>query len=409
MKSTRIVVSGLMLAILGLGLGLNPEIGLRSANAAEAVRPEIGNPLKEAQAALKGRRYSDALSKLREADAVGGKSAYEVDVLERLRIAAATASGDADTAARSLTTLGNNGRLSASDRGNYAKAVMGTYLRAKNYKQAIAFAQDEIRNGTGGDLRRYMIEAQYLSGDVAGAARQLNADIAASERAGKAPSEDQLNLLANCYLKLRDNSGYGRVLERLLALYPKPSTWANALNGLQKKSGMSMRYGLDIYRLQQATGNLSGADAYMEMGQLAVQGGSAIEAKKIVDEGFDKKVLGTGANADRHKRLQDLVGKRAAEELKLVAKGEAAAKDAESMVSTGFAMVINGQAQAGLALMEKGIAAGGLRRPEGAKLQLGYAYLKAGDKAKASKVFKSIGGTDGAADLAKLWAIYANR
>ena len=408
MNPTRVVVSGLLAAILGLGIGLPSEVGINSARA-ESVRPEIGNFLKDAQSALKGRRYPEALAKLREADAVSGKTAFEIDVLEKLRVAAATASGDADLAARSLNTLISNGRLSANERGNFTNAIMGTYMRARDFKKAVAFAQEALRNGAGSDLRKYMVQAQYESGDVAGALKELNADIAANERAGKAPGEDQLNLLANCYLKLKDNAGYGRVLERLLSLYPKPTTWANALNGLEKKSGVADRYGLDILRLRMATGNLSGSDAYMELGQLAMQNGSAIEAKKIVDEGFDKKALGTGGDADRHKRLRDLAGKKAAEEAKLVAKGESSAKDAESMVSIGFAMVINGQAQSGLALMEKGIAAGNLRRPEEAKLHLGYAYLKAGDKAKASKAFKSVQGTDGAADLAKLWAIYTNR
>jgi hypothetical protein len=31
------------------------------------------------------------------------------------------------------------------------------------------------------------------------------------------------------------------------------------------------------------------------------------------------------------------------------------------------------------------------------------AYLRAGQKAKAQQAFKSVGGTDGTADLARLW------
>ena len=68
-----------------------------------------------------------------------------------------------------------------------------------------------------------------------------------------------------------------------------------------------------------------------------------------------------------------------------------------------------GQFDTGLALMEQGIAKGGLRQPEDAKLHLGIAYLAAGQKAKAIQAFKEVGGTDGTADLARLWLTHAQR
>ena len=68
-----------------------------------------------------------------------------------------------------------------------------------------------------------------------------------------------------------------------------------------------------------------------------------------------------------------------------------------------------GQFDTGLALMEQGIAKGGLRRPDEAKLHLGIAYLSAGQKAKAIQTFRDVGGTDGTADLARLWLIHAQR
>ena len=60
-------------------------------------------------------------------------------------------------------------------------------------------------------------------------------------------------------------------------------------------------------------------------------------------------------------------------------------------------------------MMEQGIAKGGLPRPDEAKLHLGIAYLSAGRKADAVRVFRDVGGADGTADLARLWLIYAQR
>ncbi|GAC1417821.1 MAG: hypothetical protein NVSMB6_20010 [Burkholderiaceae bacterium] len=59
-------------------------------------------------------------------------------------------------------------------------------------------------------------------------------------------------------------------------------------------------------------------------------------------------------------------------------------------------------------MMEQGIARGGLKRPEDAKLHLGIAYLQAGKKAEAIKMLKTVQGGDGTADLARYWIILAN-
>jgi len=122
-------------------------------------------------------------------------------------------------------------------------------------------------------------------------------------------------------------------------------------------------------------------------------------------------VLGTGAEADRHKRLRDLVMKRIdeAKAARAAAESEAnAAKDGNALVSLGFSTALGGDSAKGLQMMQQGIAKGSLKRPEDAKLHLGVAQVLAGD-AKAQATLKSVGGADGTADLARLWSLYARR
>ena len=49
-----------------------------------------------------------------------------------------------------------------------------------------------------------------------------------------------------------------------------------------------------------------------------------------------------------------------------------------------------------------------LKHPDDAKLHLGIAYALAGKKAKALSTLKSVGGTDGTADLARYWIMAIN-
>ena len=58
----------------------------------------------------------------------------------------------------------------------------------------------------------------------------------------------------------------------------------------------------------------------------------------------------------------------------------------------GMSLVYSGEAAKGVQLMQQGIAKGGLKRPEDAKLHLGIAQLVAGDKAKAQATFKTRAG-----------------
>ena len=71
--------------------------------------------------------------------------------------------------------------------------------------------------------------------------------------------------------------------------------------------------------------------------------------------------------------------------------------------------LFDGQAAKGVQLMQQGIRKGGLKRVDDAKLHLGIAQLFAGDQAKAQSTFKSVTGSDGTGELARLWMIYTLR
>jgi hypothetical protein len=181
---------------------------------------------------------------------------------------------------------------------------------------------------------------------------------------------------------------------------------------MQRKQNFSDRLSLDAYRLSLATGSMSAPADYMEMAQLALQADLASEGKQVIDKGMSSGALSTGAQADRAKRLKALIDKKLAEEAASRAEDErqaAAAKSGDAMVSLGMSLVYAGQAPKGVQMMQQGIAKGGLKRPEDAKLHLGIAQLVAGDKAKAQATFKTVQGADGTADLARLWALYARR
>jgi len=375
------------------------------------MRPEVGKPLQAAEALIKSGKYREALAKVREADAVGGKSGAESTMVERMRLAAASGAGDADTAARSFDALG--GSMSGAEKLRTIESIAGSYYRAQQYAKAQQwYARYFAEGGTSAANRTLMTQTQYLSGDLAGVIRQVTAEIQSAERSGATPSEDRINLLMNAAVRQKDVGAEAFALERLVMYYPKKEYWVSLLSRLQRKPGFSDRLALDTYRLSLATGSMTAASDYSELAQLALQAGSGAEAKQVIDKGFAAGVLGTGPEAERHKRLRDLVVKRTDEAKKTRADDEKtalAAKDGNDLVTIGMNQVYEGQKAAGLQLMQQGIAKGGLKRPEDAKLHLGIAQLVAGENAKAQATLKTVSGTDGTADLARLWSLYARR
>ena len=408
-----------LVAVLVAALGLNVATGLvgmtpaAHAQAKESVRPELAKPLQAAQDAIRAQKFKEALNRLRDVDAIGGKSAFEQYMVDRTRGAAAMGAGENELAGRSFESALNSGRMSAGDQAKVVQALISLYYRAQDYPKAIFWMQRAIKDGSAdNETRALLVQSYYLSGDLTRAQKELQNDLAAAERAGRAPSEGQLQLMANLASKQNDKAAYVATMERLVANYPTKAYWADLVSRVQGKPGFADRLVLDLDRLKLALGQINTSADYMEMSQLALQAGFPAEGKKIVDNGYAKGVLGTGAEAPRHKRLQDLADKNAAEDLKNLAANEAEAqkaKDGTALVNLGYALVTAGQTDKGIAMIVEGITRGGLKRPDDARLHLGLAYLQAGKKADAIKTFKTVQGTDGTAELARYWIILTNR
>ena len=405
MPKFRLAHLGLVMAALGF-TAATPVLGLSTAVAAETMRPEVGRPLQEAQALMKQGKNREALAKLREADNVGNKTANESYVIERVRAAAASASGDNEAAAKSFETLIASGRLSAAEKDKFSEGLVGLYIRAKDYGKANAAINRQLKERDNPSLRQLLIQNYYVSGNLSQAEQELRN----IEKGGKL-NEDQLGLLANIQLKKGDKEGYVGTIEKLAASYPKVSYWTDLLNRVVTKPGYSNRLNVDVYRLKLANNLLKKPSEYVEMTQLVLQAKAPAEALKIIDKGYKAGILGVGAEAARHQRLKDLAQKTLADDQKTQATDEAAlvkAKDNDGLLAMGYGLVQAGQADKGLTMMQDAIKAGGLRNPEDAKLHLGEAQAVAGKKAQAITTLKSVGGKDGTADLARYWIMAIN-
>jgi len=372
------------------------------------VRPEVGRPLQQAADLLKNNRAKEALAKVREAEAVPNRTPAENLTIDRMRGAAAARAGDPQTAIKSFEAVLASGRLSGAEQGQMTEQIAYQYAQLKDWPRTREWAaKARAMPGTNGaELDKLLAFVNAQSGDFAAVARDAQAAVEAAEKAGRRPDEADLLRLADALRRTGNTAGQTAVLEKLITHYPKREYWQIVLGRVQAKPGFSQRLAVDVLRLKRQTKTLDSADEYVEMTQLLLQDGQAAEARAVVDEGFGAGLLGKGEQAERQQRLRALATQRAtsaAADLASAEQGLADDKSGDTLVRIGMGYSGLGQHDKAVALIQQGIKKGGLRQPQQAQLHLGITLARAGQKDRAAQAFRAVGGTDGAAELARLW------
>lgn len=375
------------------------------------VSPEMAKPLQAAQTAVKEKKYGEAMAKLKEADAIAKKSPHEQSLIEQLRLSAAVGADEPGLAAKAYDYLSQNGALQGNLKAVYAQAIAGSYMKAKDLGAAATWYSRYFQAG-GTDLatRTALAQAYFFNNDFANAQKATQQAIEAYTAAGQTPTEALYNLLANCALKQNDKKAYAAALEQTVTLYPKADYWLDLIHQVSNKPGAS-KLSLDFYRLQDAVGALTKTPEFMEYAELAIQAGFPGEAKNVVDKGYKVGALGTGNEAERHGRLRTMTNAKIDADKQALANAEADAgtqPNGQALVNVGMDYYGYGQYDKAISLTQAGIAKGGLKNADEAKLHLGIIQLAAGKKPDGLATLKSIKSGDAVNDLARLWIIKAN-
>lgn len=375
--------------------------------AAPTARAEVAKPLQLAQDLLKAGKAVEALAELRVAEQVGSLNDYERYLIARTRAVAALKANELAVAITAFDAALASPLTPAADRPSLLDTMARSQLQLRQYGPAVVTLRRYVQEGgQDASVRALLPQALYLSGDAAAAAKELLPQVQADEAAGRKPTEATLRLLVSAYAKANDEAGVYAALERQATLYPKPEVWAQLLSRVSARPGFSESLTLDLLRLKQATGALREEAEDLELAVLAMEGGLFTEALLALEAGTQAGRLGSGPNVAEHQKLRDKAAKASAKEKAQLASDRAAAqaaKDGNALTLVGTAAVSAGQPADAAKALADGLARGGVKKPEEARLHLAWAWVKAGNKDEAVKVLDSIKGADGTAELARLW------
>lgn len=408
MNRSRIISAALLASVMG-GAVVTVALPLRPAMAEEKkVSQAVGKPLQAALELAKVGKFKEALGQVAAADAASGKTAYDEYKIEQVRENIAAKANDWGALAHAAEVLASSPESDPADRLRQRLIVVQAYDQMNNPQKVIEAANAYFKDGGTDESQRLFVAQAYSKlGDNANAAKTIRQVIQNESRNGGKPPEQQLVFWMGTEYKI-DQAGQGYIdaLGSLAQYYPKKEYWHDLILAVQKKPAFNgLRLALDVSHIKLAVGAMTKGDDFVDAAENALQAGFPGDAKAILDKGYAAGVFDQGGNAARTKKLSDMANRQAADDVKTLAGEQKAAQTGDLLVKLGDAYASYGQYDNAISAYQAGIAKGGLKYPEDAKLHLGIAELEAGQKPAAQKTLKSVAGADGTADLAKLWLI----
>ena len=373
----------------------------------------LAKPLSEANAALKAHDYSGAISKLKTAEGMSGKTPYDQYLIDQMLWFAYIKTNNYPEAARYMEAQLDSGLTPASEQPKLVKDLATIYYQEKNYDKAIAYGNRAITGGFADEQIKTIVgQSYYLKGDWKNTLKFEEDIVNAQIKAGQTPTNESLALIYSACVKLQDEACQTAAVEKMVRYYPKPETWAQLLYTIRKDTSGNETDLFQTYRLMLDTDVLKDPSDYTEMAELALDAGSPGDAESVLEKAQAKNVFTDQRSKDRSQRLLDTAKKRAAADqatLPKVEKEADAATTGDKNIAVGSAYLGYGQYDKAVDQLSKGLSKGGVKNEANARLTLGIAQLKAGHKDDAVKTFKAVKGDPALERLASLWGIHATQ
>src|SRR5688572_18110678 len=191
---------------------------------AQTIGAEVGKPLKAAQEAMQKKRWDEAMVRIKEAQAVRTKSAFEQYSINELQAYVLLRQGDTAGAVKLYEQNLNSGQVPPGEVGTRTVTLTKLAFQAKNYAKTIEYGTRWIKGGGANDPEAHELIAQswYLQRDYRNAAKSIQGAIDAARRSGKPVKENWLLLKLNCYYSLKDEPQIIATREQLVRSFPNP-------------------------------------------------------------------------------------------------------------------------------------------------------------------------------------------
>ena len=349
-----------------------------------------------------------AIATVKAGYAAGGLNPTDEFFLSQIELGAANKIKDMASLEDAVTRSAASPFLPATEKPKYLRNAAALALQRKDYaaatktyEQLIALTPDDADA---------ILNLSLLYSDQkqnAQAVATLEKAIAAKKAKGEVAPEvwyrQRLKIAFDSKLAAQTNAAS----VDLVAAYPNPVNWYDALNLFRDSANGDDQFNLDTYRLMHAVNAMGPDREWQEYARLALDKGLPGEAHAILTEGVSTKKL-TGTKPIEKEILGTSTGKIAADKASLAGleKDSAKAPNGKSALGTGDAYFGYGNYAKAAEMYRIAVTKGGVDMPS-ANLRLGASLAMAGDKAGATTALQAVQGGP-RQQLAQYWLIKVN-
>jgi len=276
-------------------------------------------------------------------------------------------------------------------------------FRIKDYPKTVEYGKKWVaEHPDDSGVFDLLARAYYVQKDYKNAMDATDAAIALAETAGRPPEEIWLQLIPRARAFERPGGDLWRLSEARALLSEDRALEQSARVAVRvEKNDLAVLY---VLRLMADTGVLTIKEYYLEYSQRAVEQALPGEALKVLETGFEKKIL-EGEQSQR--ALADVRKKAQTDKAQLpeIEKEVRASKATTGQAGAGLGLAYFGYGmyEQAIQVLESSIAKGGLRNLDDYRMALGVSYLRSGQKEKAREQFQTIAANTPLRRISELW------
>jgi hypothetical protein len=369
------------------------------------VSREVATPLNEGLKALQAKDYVTAKAKL-DAAAAAAKTPQDKYQVERIRVPLGQESKDWANLAIYLQNALDTGLLSPEDTKRYKYGFVTVYANLGDNAKALPALRSYLDEYGGTAEQFTALAGQLQAAKDPAATGYLEKAVEAARAAGQKPPENTYRVLLGNYDTAKASDKYLTTLETLAAEYPKDQYWGLLVQEATRAPGYQAALAdirMDLYRTQFAAG--------MKLTPQQVAGfGAEADRRGLVAEGVAILTpLAAELNAEAKATLTSITKKANDEKAGLAKEETEALKGTGSRLAKFGEVFLSSDPAKAADLIQKAIAKGIPDAGEAdlAKLHLGIAQYRAGQKDAAQATWSEIKADNGAASLARTWKVIA--
>ncbi len=376
-----------------------------------ALRNKVYERLSEAQTAAEAKNWSEASKILNSMIAADGKrelNSYELANVYNLQAFIAYSTEDYPGALRAYSNVIAQPDIPLAMEINTRYTVAQLYFVQEDWKKGIDALLKWFEMTETPPANAYVLLGQgyYQLKDYDKALFNTEKAISIYKEKDKIPKEQWYNLARFLYFEKEDIPNTVRTLNELLQHYPKKQYWVQLSHmfGEQKQDKKQLA-AMDTAYVQ---GMLDKGTEQVTMAYLYLGGEVPYKAAKVMEAGLGNQSI------EDNSRNYEILGNafRQAQEVKksIPAMEQAAAKSdtGELYARLGNIYLDGDQNRKAISAINKGLARGGVKRPDNARLVLGMAYFNVGEYEQARKAFEAAAKDERSRGYAQQWMKYMN-